>query len=121
VHKPAKPARPAKPKVARARPPAFHVAGAPKEPADEISLPARAELLRRWVAAHRSPTNENVHHWLYQHAWLVDGAEFGWWHGAQALRTLIAIDRMVQARWGIGGRSEAVARAALARVAARSR
>ena len=74
-----------------------------------------------WVSTHTRPTNANVRHWLYQHAWLVQGAEFGWWHGAQALGTLIGADRQVESRWGICYRSEAVARAALKQVRARMR
>ena len=98
-----------------ARPPAFTQAGAPKEPLDEISLPARALRLQRW-AANQPKTGANVRHWLYQHAWIVTGARFGWWHGAQALQTLIAVDRQLERQWGIGGRSQAVAAAALAQV-----
>ena len=98
-----------------ARPPAFTQAGAPKEPLDEISLPARALLLQRW-AANQPKTGANVRHWLYQHAWIVTGARFGWWHGAQALQTLIAVDRQLERQWGIGGKSQAVATAALAQV-----
>ena len=98
-----------------ARPPAFTQAGAPKEPLDEISLPARALRLQRW-AANQPKTGANVRHWLYQHAWIVTGAQFGWWHGAQALQTLIAVDRQLERQWGIGGKSQAVASAALARV-----
>ena len=98
-----------------ARPPAFTQAGAPKEPLDEISLPARALLLQRW-AANQPKTGANVRHWLYQHAWIVTGAQFGWWHGAQALQTLIAVDRQLERQWGIGGKSQAVATAALAQV-----
>jgi PASTA domain len=104
-----------KPAVRNARPPAFVVAGAPKEPLDEITLSARALSLEAW-AAERSKTGANVQHWLYQHAWIVTGAEFGWSHGAQALEILIRVDQHLQRRWGIGGKSEAVARAALARV-----
>ena len=103
-----------------ARPPAFTSAGAPKEPLDEISLPDRALRLQHW-AANRPKTGENVRHWLYQHAWIVTGAKFGWWHGAQALQTLIALDRQLERRWGIGGKSQAVASAALAQVRHRSR
>jgi beta-lactam-binding protein with PASTA domain len=110
-----KPAAKHKPAVHNARPPAFAVAGAPKEPLDEITLSARALSLEAW-AAERSKTGANVQHWLYQHAWIVTGAEFGWSHGAQALETLIRVDQHLQRRWGIGGKSEAVARAALARV-----
>jgi len=120
--KPAPKAKPAaKPAVkVAARPRAFAVAGAPKEPLDEMTLPARAHRLQRWVG-NRPRTGANVRHWLYQHAWIVTGAKFGWWHGAQALQTLIAVDRQVERQWGIGGRSQAVARAALAEVRRSSR
>jgi hypothetical protein len=103
-----------------ARPPAFALAGAPKEPLDEITLPARALRLQNWVA-NKPKTGANVRHWLYQHAWIVTGAQFGWWHGEQALETLIAVDQQLERQWGIGGKSQAVARAALARVRHRSR
>ena len=116
----AKPKTVAKPKVkATPRPPAFTPAGAPKEPLDEITLPARALTLQRWVA-NRPKTGANVRHWLYQHAWIVTGAQFGWWHGAQALQTLVAVDQQVERQWGIGGKSQAVAKAALAHVRRRS-
>jgi hypothetical protein len=104
-----------KAKPRSARPPAFSAAGAPKEPLDEITLPARASRLEAWLVK-RPRTSANVQHWLYQHAWIVTGAKFGWWHGARALETLIRADERVQRQWGIGGRSEAVARAALAKV-----
>src|SRR5437868_6003372 len=88
--KPATATKPAaKPKPA-GRPPAFHVAGARKEPLDEIPLPKRAARLEGWLARHPHPTNANVSYWLYQNAWIVTGARFGWWHGAQALRLLVA-------------------------------
>ena len=103
-----------------ARPPAFVLAAAPKEPLDEITLPARAVRLQHWVTG-RPKTGANVRHWLYQHAWIVTGAQFGWWHGAQALQTLIAVDQQVERQWGIGGKSQAVAKAALAQVRRRSR
>ena len=98
------------------RPAAFHVPGAPKEPLDEIPLPARARRLEAWLARGRDPTAANERHWLYQHAWIVTGARFGWWHGAEALSVLIRVDRRVESRWGVGYRSEAVARGALAAV-----
>jgi hypothetical protein len=104
-----------------ARPAAFSVPGAPKEPLDEISLPARAERLSAWLTPSRRPTAANQRHWLYQHAWIVTGARFGWWHGAAALRTLIRVDRRVESQWDIGYRSEAVARRALAAVQARAK
>jgi hypothetical protein len=106
------------------RPPrtaAFHVPGAPEEPLDEITLPARARRLDAWLTSPRGPTAANQRHWLYQHAWIVTGAKFGWWHGAEALRVLIRVDRRVESQWGIGYRSEAVARRALAAVEARAK
>jgi PASTA domain-containing protein len=104
-----------------ARPPAFHRPGAPKEPLDEIPLPERADRLAAWVAKGPKATDKNIGHWLYQHDWIVTGAQFGWWHGAQALRRLIAVDREVQRLWGIGHKSERVARRALRRVERKSR
>jgi PASTA domain len=135
--KPAKPAVPAKPEAPEApeapagqptraggkqpkagagREPAFHVAGAPTEPLDEMPLPARAQLLERRLSAAPRPTPELVRYWLYQHSWVVTGAKFGWSGGAEALRILVAVDRDLQGRWGVGARSEAVARATLADV-----
>jgi hypothetical protein len=104
-----------------ARPAAFKVRGAPTEPLDEIALPARARRLDAWLSAHRGPSAANQRHWLYQHAWIVTGANFGWWHGAEALRLLIRVDRRIESRWRIGYRSEAVARRALASVEAKAR
>ena len=100
------------------RPAAFHVSGAPKEPLDEIPLPARARRLSAWLTPSRRPTAANQRHWLYQHSWIVTGARFGWWHGATALRDLIRVDRRIEYQWGFGYRSEAVARTALAAVEA---
>jgi hypothetical protein len=114
-----KPRRTAKPKPGPARPAAF--AGGPKEPLDEMTLPARARRLERWLAGHSEPTPANVRHWLYQHEWVVTGAKFGWWHGAEAVRILIRVDEQVQRRWGIGAKSEAAARRALAVVRAKSK
>jgi hypothetical protein len=115
----AKPKLAAKPKpkaVMRSkRPPAFSVPGAPKEPLDEITLPARALRLEAWLGQ-RPKTSANVQDWLYQHAWIVTGAKFGWWHGAQALEILIRVDGLVQRQWGLGSKSEAVARATLDKV-----
>jgi PASTA domain len=103
------------------RPPAFFVPGAPKEPLKEMPLPNRAQLLRAWLVGHPKPTNANVHHFLYQHAWVVTGAKFGWWHGAQALKILVAADQVAERTWGIGQKSELAARHALAEVEARAR
>ena len=77
-----------------------------------------AELLSAWIGVHPK-TKSNVRHYLYQHSWIVTGASFGWWHGATALRKLIAADQIAQQRWGIGKKSELVARRALAEVEAR--
>jgi hypothetical protein len=130
ANKPAPATKPAAPKkavkhragkpTAGARPPAFTAKNAPKEPLDEIALPTRALRLEAWVAG-KPKTPANVQRWLYQHAWIVTGAKFGWWHGAQALETLIRVDQRVRRQWGIGGKSEAVARAALAQVHRKSR
>jgi PASTA domain len=105
----------------KSRPPAFAVAGAPKEPLDEIPLDRRAKALQRYVAAHPRRSRAAVDHFLYQHAWIVTGAKFGWYHGADALEILVAVDRRAQQLWGIGSRSAAVARAALAEVRAKQR
>ena len=110
-----KPKLASKPVVQSKRPPAFSVPGAPKEPLDEITLPARALRLEAWLAQ-RPKTGANVQNWLYQHAWIVTGAKFGWWRGAQALEILIRVDVRVQRQWGLGSKSEAVARATLAKV-----
>lgn len=109
---------PAKPVAAASRPAAFVVADAPKEPLKEMPLQQRAKLLSTWLHSH-AKTRANVRRFLYQHSWIVTGASFGWWHGAQALRELIAVDRVAQERWGIGRKSELVARSALAEVKAR--
>jgi beta-lactam-binding protein with PASTA domain len=119
--KPAPAAKPAaSPKQATSRTPDFVVAGAPKEPSDEMPLVQRAKLLPGFIASHpNSPPS--IRHFLYQNSWIVTGAKFGWWHGAAALRELITADNAAQQRWGIGRKSEQVARAALAEVEARSK
>ena len=121
---PPAPAKKDKPKSSTAAQPAgdggrkaaFEVPGAPGEPLDELPLPERALLLERRLAAADRPRPELVKFWLYQHAWIVTGAKFGWSGGEDALRTLIGVDEELQARWGVGAQSEAVARAALAHV-----
>jgi hypothetical protein len=110
-----KPKPTSKPAAKSKRPPAFSVPGAPREPLDEITLPARALRLEAWLGE-RPKTSANVQNWLYQHAWIVTGAKFGWWHGAQALQILIRVDERVQRQWGLGSKSEAVARATVAKV-----
>lgn len=105
---------------AAARPAAFAAPGAPAEPLDEASLPERARRLSAYVGAHPKPTDAAARHWLYQHTWIVTGARFGWWHGAQALETLVAVDRKVEKQWGIGAKSRRVAERALVEVKAKS-
>ena len=84
-----------------------------------MPLPSRAKALGRFVASHRA-SNATVKHFLYQHAWIVTGAELGWWKGAEALELLVAVDRQARQRWGYGAKSESLARAALERVKAKS-
>ena len=112
----------AEPKVAAPtkRPPAFILPGAPTEPLKEMALTQRSEFLSAWIGTHPK-TKANVRHYLYQHSWIVTGAAFGWWHGAEALRKLIAVDRVAQQRWGIGRKSELVARRALVDIEARTK
>ena len=110
-----------RPRAKVARPLAFHVAGARKEPLDEMPLPRRARRLEGWLARHPHPTRANVRYWLYQNAWIVTGARFGWWHGAEALRLLIRADAKAERVWGLGTRSRAAAQRALVYVEAKSR
>ena len=99
------------------RPPAFIVPGAPPEPPNEIPLVARVENLTAKLAGEQQ-TDELVDHWLFQHEWVVTGAEFGWAGGEEALVKLIELDEDLQARWGIGAKSAEVARTALDEVRA---
>jgi hypothetical protein len=105
--------------AASKRPPAFAVPGGKAEPLDEMPLPDRVKALGRYVAS-RPANTTSVNHFLYQHAWIVTGAELGWWRGAEALQLLVAVDRQAQQRWGYGAKSESLARAALERVKAKS-
>ena len=104
--------------VEKSREAAFTVPGAPAEPLDEMPLPRRASSSRKLAGAEPNPAL--VQHWLYQHSWIVTGAKFGWSGGAEALRTLVRIDDDLEARWGVGAKSSAVAHAALAEVEAKS-
>ncbi len=101
------------------RTPAFTVAGAPKEPSKSLSLPDRVAALASWMASHRAPTAANLNHWLYEHAYVVAGARFGWWHGAEALQALIEVDKSAEAMWGVGIQSRTTAETALAEVRTR--
>ena len=102
------------------RPPAFMVAGSRPEPLDEMPLSVRARVLLKWIDGRPQPTDANVRRWLFQHAWIVTGAQLGWWHGSEALKTLETVDQHVWDVWGIGARSNAVARHTLTEVEARS-
>jgi hypothetical protein len=109
------------PKPPKGRKPDFVVPGAPAEPADEMPLPARAKMLERRVGNAAKPSRRLVNFWLYQHAWIVTGARFGWHDGAEALRILVRVDKSLERRFGFGARSETVARRALAYVEAKSK
>jgi PASTA domain len=109
------------PEPAKTRKPDFIVPGAPPEPADEIPLPERAHRLQARIAAASKTSERLVNFWLYQHAWIVTGARFGWHNGAEALRILIKVDQSLQRRWDFGARSEALARRALAEVEAKGK
>jgi hypothetical protein len=111
---------PADDRATAPRQPDFKVSGAPSEPLDELPLPERARLVQKRLAAQTKPTKPLVQYWLYQHAWIVTGAKFGWSGGADALRVLIAMDRDLHARWGFGARSAAIASSALAEVKAKA-
>lgn len=103
------------------RKPAFVVPAAPKEPLDEIPLAQRSKQLLAWLESNKTRTPRAVDHWLYQHNWIVTGASFGWSGGAEALTTLITVDKRAQELWGVGVRSEQLARRTLAQVETRSR
>jgi hypothetical protein len=109
------------PEPAEPRKPDFEVRGAPAEPTDELTLPARARMLSRRMDAMSKPTDRLVNYWLYQHAWIVTGARFGWHDGAEALRILIQVDQSLVRRFDFGARSEVVARRALAYVEANTK
>jgi beta-lactam-binding protein with PASTA domain len=102
------------------RTPDFVVPGAPAEPTDEMPLPDRAQLVQKRVAAAKKPTRKLVNWWLYQHSWIVTGAKFGWHDGAKALRILVGVDRSIEARWGFGARSTALAERTLKTVERKS-
>ena len=102
------------------RPPDFKVPGAPKEPVRSLSLPDRAAALATWIESHHDPSATNLNHWLYEHAYVVAGARFGWWHGAEALQALIAVYKRAEVLWGVGSQSRTTAEKALAEVRSRS-
>ena len=103
------------------RPVAFVDPGAKKEPLDEMPLPDRAKALGTWLDSHRTKSAKDAAYWLYQNDWVVAGAQMGWWHGADALQTLIAVDRRTQSLWGIGAKSASAAQQALVEVRAKAK
>lgn len=86
-----------------------------------MPLPDRAALLSAWLQFHKTKSAANAKYWLYQNEWIVTGALMGWWRGAEALQTLIAVDHHAQAIWGIGAKSAAVAQQALDEVRAKAK
>src|SRR5436190_10647587 len=105
----------------KTRKPDFDVPGAPAEPADEMTLPARARALRDRLAGSQRPPQRLINFWLYQHSWIVTGARFGWHDGAEALRILTNVDESLERRFGFGAKSAVVARRALAYVEAQAK
>jgi hypothetical protein len=81
-----------------------------------MGLPVRARLLARWIARRPTLTPANRHHFLFQHAWVVTGARFGWWRGEEALRILIPADRAIERLWQLAPATRQDAEAALAEV-----
>ena len=86
-----------------------------------MPLPDRAKALGTWLDAHRTKSTKDAAYWLYQNEWIVTGAQLGWWHGADALQTLIAVDRRAQSLWGIGAKSASAAQQALDEVRAKAK
>ena len=74
-----------------------------------------------WLDAHPTKSAAAATYWLYQNEWIVTGAKLGWWHGAEALQTLIAVDRDAQSLWGIGAKSAVAAQQALDEVRAKAK
>ena len=107
--------------IEAARPPAFEVPGAPRESVDPPSLPERAERLAAWLESNRTRSRANLRHWRYEHRWIVTGATFGWWGGAEALETLVGVDRRIEKLWGVDSERRAAAKRALTEVRAKSR
>ena len=103
------------------RPAAFSVPGARPEPLDEMPLPDRAKALGKWLDAHQTKTPAAAKYWLYQNEWILTGAKLGWWRGSEALKTLVTVDDHTQTLWGIGAKSAAAARTALAEIAVKSK
>jgi hypothetical protein len=102
------------------REPAFVVSGAPSEPTGTPSLSTHARRLAAWIKRHPSASDAHVRHYLSEHAWITTGARFGWSGGAQALKTLIRVDRQAEHLWGLGASNRKVAEQTLRFVRAHS-
>ena len=105
----------------RAAAPAFAVAGAPKEPLDEITLPARARAARRLG---RASTRSRPRRTSTTGSTSTPGSSPAPASaGPTATRrssVLIAVDREVERAWGVGSKSRAEAEQALAEVRKRT-
>jgi hypothetical protein len=74
-----------------------------------------------WLDTHQTKSPAAAKYWLYQNEWIVTGATMGWWHGAEALQTLVTVDRHAQSLWGIGAKSASAAQQALDEVRAKAK
>ncbi len=93
----------------------------PAAPATTTPAASTAPSATPKAATPASPTAAAQKYWLYQNAWVVAGAEFGWWRGAEALKTLIAVDKRAQQVWGVGAKSASAAAQALRVVEAKAK
>lgn len=73
----------------------------------------RSLFLASWILEHPHPTDEAVSYWLWQHSEIIAGARSGEPDAQEALEILVEIDRDLQKSWGVGAKSEALARETL--------
>jgi hypothetical protein len=116
-----KPTSAPKPKATGTRTPAFVVPGAPPEPLTQPSLPDQADQLGAWLAKHPKSTAANRAYLSYQSWLIVTGASNGWSRGAEALKTLIAVQKRAEHAWHVGTKDRLAAEKALLEVQARAR
>ncbi len=88
------------------------------DPGSESAL-ERALFLASWILEHPHPTDEAVSYWLWQHSEIIAGARAGERDAREALEILIEIDRDLQKSWGVGAKSEALARETLHEIRSR--
>lgn len=103
----------AEPGVDESEDPAVNPTGTTNSSAGEESALERARFLASWVLEHSSATDQAVSYWLWQHSEIIDGARAGESGGVEALEILIEIDQTLQETWGVGAKSEALARETL--------